>query len=101
ERWPERVALFVGYVEAAPVSCGRVLLNRDSHFAHLAGGATVPEHRHRGYYSELVATRAEAAKLSSAQFLSVTASPASEPVLSKLGFRTVTKVTLWQISETA
>jgi len=100
-RWPEHTALFVGYVEATPVSCGRVLLNPDSLFAHLAGGATVPEYRHRGYYSELVATRAEAARFSSARFLCVTASPASEPALSKLGFRTVTKLTCWQLSETA
>lgn len=81
--------------------CGRVLLNPESQFAHLAGGATVPEHRHRGYYSKLVATRLEAARLSSARFLSVTASPASEPALSKLGFRTVKKVTPWQVPETA
>jgi len=101
ERWPEHVALFVGYAEATPVSCGRVLLNPDSHFAHLAGGATVPEYRHRGYYSKLVAARVEAARLSSARFLSVTASLASEPALSKLGFHTVTKVTPWQLPATA
>jgi GNAT superfamily N-acetyltransferase len=101
KRWPDYLALFVGYVEATPVSCGRVLLNPDSHFAHLAGGATVPDHRRRGYYSKLVATRLEAARLGSARFSSVTASPASEPALSKLGFRTVTKVTPWQGPEAA
>ena len=100
-RWPDHMALFVGYAEATPASCGRVLLNPDSLFAHLVGGATVPEHRHRGYYSKLVAARVEVARLNSARFLSVTASPASEPVLSKLGFRTVTKVTHWQAPEGA
>ena len=97
ERWPEHVAMFVGYAEGMPASCGRVLLNPDSRFAYLAGGATVPEHRRKGFYSRLVATRAEAARSGCSSFLSVIASPASEPALSKLGFRTVTKVTPWQI----
>jgi hypothetical protein len=101
KRWPDRVAVFVGYAAETLVSCGRVLLNPDGRFAHLAGGATVPEHRHRGYYSRLVATRAEVARLSSASFLSVTASPASEPALSKLGFRTVTRMTPWELPESA
>lgn len=101
KRWPAHLALFVGYAAGAAVACGRVVLNPAAHFAHLAGGATIPEHRRRGYYSRLVATRAEAARFSSARFLTVTASPASEPILSKLGFRTVTTMTPWQIEKTA
>jgi hypothetical protein len=99
ERWPEHCALFVGYAGTMPVSCGRVLLNPGSPFAHLAGGATVPEQRGRGFYSSLVAVRAEAAKGCAARFLSVDASPQSEPALAKLGFRTVTAVTRWQLQE--
>jgi GNAT superfamily N-acetyltransferase len=99
ERWPEHSAVFVGYLGGVPVSCGRVLLNPGTQFAHLAGGATVPEQRGRGFYSRLVAVRAEAARGSGARFLSVDASGASEPVLAKLGFRTITAVTRWQLRE--
>jgi GNAT superfamily N-acetyltransferase len=100
ERWPEHSAVLLGYVQGLPVACGRVLLNPGSPFAHLAGGATVPEQRGRGFYSRLVAARAELARECSARFLSVDASPESEPVLTKLGFRRVTTVTRWQLRET-
>jgi hypothetical protein len=99
ERWPEHAALFVGYNRATPVSCGRVLLNPRAQFAHLAGGATVPEHRGRGFYTSLVGIRAQTAQQSGARFLSVHASPASEPALAKLGFRTITTLTSWQLSD--
>jgi GNAT superfamily N-acetyltransferase len=100
ERWPEHSGVFAGYVQGMPVACGRVLLNPGSPFAHLAGGATVPEQRGRGFYSRLVAVRAELARECSARFVSVDASPDSEPVLTKLGFRRVTTVTRWQLRET-
>jgi predicted acetyltransferase len=49
----------------------------------------VPGHRRRGLYTALLAARAQEARRRGARFLTVDASPMSQPILEKLGFRCI------------
>jgi GNAT superfamily N-acetyltransferase len=56
-------------------------------FASLWGGSTLRDYRHRGYYSVLLTVRAREARDRGFRFLQVDASPESQPILAKHGFR--------------
>jgi hypothetical protein len=56
-------------------------------FVTLSGGSTLKEYRHRGFYTALLAVRAREASQRGFRFLQVNASPDSQPILAKHGFR--------------
>lgn len=56
-------------------------------FATLSGGSTLKAYRHRGFYTTLLAARAREASQRGFRFLQVNASPESQPILAKHGFR--------------
>lgn len=87
---PDRLEVHIVYVDGSPVSAGRLLLDRPSAAAELAGGRTVPFHRRRGYFTSTVLSRIAAAIEAGARTLWVDALPTSAPVLTKLGFIPVT-----------
>jgi GNAT superfamily N-acetyltransferase len=62
-------------------------------FATLWGGGTLPGWRGRGSYRALVAERAARALARNIHYLQVDASPASRPILERLGFLAVTTTT--------
>jgi hypothetical protein len=77
------VSLEGGKVVAyARARCGRTTL-------HLAGGATLPDHRGRGAYSALVRSRWEAAVERGTPVLTAGAGEMSRPILESLGFSIV------------
>jgi GNAT superfamily N-acetyltransferase len=89
ELWREsdQQKIYVAYADGIPVSAARINFVPGSSFADLFGGSTLPEYRGRGFYHELVAVRAQAARQRGIRFLSVYASPMSRPILEKLGFK--------------
>lgn len=87
---PDSLQVHIVYVDGSPVSAGRLLLDRPSAAAELAGGRTVPAHRRRGHFTTTVLSRIAAAIEAGAETLWVDALPTSAPVLTKLGFTPVT-----------
>lgn len=81
----EHVA-FVAYAEGVPASIGRVYTHKESAFAGLYGGGTLPIFRGKGLYRQTVAARAQHAIACGAQYLLVDALPTSQPILERLGF---------------
>ena len=87
------LALFVAYLDGKPVSAGRLQLPEARSFASMWGGGTVPEQRGRGIYRALVARRAREARQRGYRYLTVDAADTSRPILERLGFVPLTKVT--------
>ena len=75
------------------VSAGWVHVQAGTDFAGFFGGGTLERWRRRGIYRALVRLRAELAAERGCRFLHVDASPASRPILERLGFRVVTTTT--------
>jgi GNAT superfamily N-acetyltransferase len=87
---PGYVSVWVAYVDGKPVCCGWLYYHPHSHFATLRGGSTLPAYRQRGLYTALLSIRVQEAIKRGYRFLTVDASPASRPILEKLGFQLLT-----------
>jgi GNAT superfamily N-acetyltransferase len=95
---PDRIQVYVAYVDRVPASVAWIRYHPGSQFASLWGGSTSPEYRGRGLYTALLAARAQEALARGCRFLTVDASPMSRPILEKLGFRllTITQPFMWR-----
>jgi GNAT superfamily N-acetyltransferase len=76
-----------------PVCSARIESCDGTDFAGLWGGGTLPQWRGRGIYRALVAYRARLAAARGYRYLQVDASPASRPILERLGFACVALTT--------
>jgi ribosomal protein S18 acetylase RimI-like enzyme len=85
-RQPGAVAAVVAVAGHTPVAAGRVEFHPGTDFASLWGGATLPAWRGRGAFRSLVAHRAAVASARGFRYLQVDATPASRPILQRLGF---------------
>lgn len=83
--------LYLAYLDGAPVARGSAVYSE--HGVTLFGGATLPEARGRGAYRALVAARWENAVAHGTPLLVTQASPMSHPILERLGFREVCRIT--------
>ncbi|OEJ93535.1 GNAT family N-acetyltransferase [Streptomyces thermolilacinus] len=90
---PGTVVAVVAVADGRPVSSARMELVPGTGFAGLWGGGTVPEWRGRGLYRSLVAHRARIAAARGCRWLQVDASDDSRPILSRLGFATLSTTT--------
>jgi hypothetical protein len=90
ESAPGGITVVVAEAGGEVVSAGWQRYVRGTRFATLWGGSTVPEWRVRGIYRALVAYRARAAAARGYELLQVNASPASRPILERLGFVAIT-----------
>jgi GNAT superfamily N-acetyltransferase len=86
---PERLSPYVIRLEGQVVAAAWTLYYPPSSFARLLGGSTLPEYRQRGLYTRLLAARAYEARRRGCRFLTVDASPMSQPILEKNGFQTL------------
>ena len=95
---PDRLAIYVAYVEGRPASTGWIRFHPGRVFADLWGGSTLPGDRGRGLYRALVAARADEARRRGGRYLTVDASDESRPILARLGFQAVDAITpyCWQ-----
>lgn len=83
---PDSLYLYGIYEENQLVSAAWIYFEKDSSFASLWGGSTLPEYRSKGFYTELLSIRAAKAIEKGCRFLTVDASPMSKPILEKHGF---------------
>ncbi len=84
------VSIHVAYVDGEPASCGRIHYGKTPGVAELTGGRTVTTQRRRGLFTALVGSRLREAASRGCTHVFVDALPTSEPILTKLGFRSVT-----------
>ena len=93
---PGLLRALVAYDAGRPVASGYIILDPRKTFAYLGGGAVVESQRSRGLYRALLAERARIAAAAGTANLVVEASPASAPILARLGFRTLTTLRHFQ-----
>ncbi len=86
-KYPDYLSIYAAYEGGRPVSAAWSNLHHGSVFASLWGGSTLPVYRARGFYTGLLAARAQEAWQRGYRFLYVDASPMSRPILEKHGFQ--------------
>ena len=86
---PEEVSVYAAYADGQPVTAAWIDFPAESSFSGLWGGATLPAYRKQGFYTALVAARAQEAIQRGRRFLTIDASPMSRAVLEKFGFRLI------------
>lgn len=89
----DAVEQVLAYVDGQPVAAAGVLLSGNG-VALLLGGATLSQARGRGAYRALVRARWELAQERGARAVAVHAGRMSQPILARLGFRTVGAIDL-------
>jgi GNAT superfamily N-acetyltransferase len=87
ENHPNNISVFAVWQEERVASAAWTHYLPGTSFATLWGGSTLKQYRNRGLYSALVAVRAREARERGYRFLQVDASPNSQPILAKYGFR--------------
>jgi GNAT superfamily N-acetyltransferase len=87
EHHPDHISVFAVWQDGRIVSAAWTHYLLSTSFATLWGGSTLKEYRKRGYYTALLAVRAREARERGFRFLQVDASPDSQPILAKHGFR--------------
>jgi GNAT superfamily N-acetyltransferase len=90
---PDGLAVVVAETEAGVVCAGWARFESGTEFATLWGGSTLPAWRKRGVYRSVVARRARLASQRGCRYIEVDASPASRPILERLGFVAVVTTT--------
>ncbi|MEJ2266270.1 MAG: GNAT family N-acetyltransferase [Anaerolineales bacterium] len=87
--YPERMSVYLAYIDEQPVSTAWIYFPEHSRFASLWGGSTLSAFRGQGLYTALLAMRAQEAKARQVSYLTVDASPMSRPTLEKFGFEMI------------
>lgn len=88
---PQLVSIYAAYAGDKPVCSAWLYYDERSPFASLWGGSTLLDYRGQGYYTALVSTRVQEAICRGARYLTVDASPMSQPILERFGFRLITR----------
>jgi GNAT superfamily N-acetyltransferase len=83
---PDSLTIVLAMAGDRPVCGARTEFHPGTGFASLWGGGTVPDWRGRGVYRATVAQRAREGRDRGYRYLRVDAMPASEPILTRLGF---------------
>jgi hypothetical protein len=89
---PGYLSIYVAYVDDQPASCGWIYFHPHSQFADIWAGSTIPAYRERGLYTAILKTRVQEAILRGYRFLTIYASPMSEPIVAKHGFQLLTQL---------
>jgi GNAT superfamily N-acetyltransferase len=93
EHAPEYLSVYVAYIDNAPAACGWIRFPQESAFASLWGGATLPNLRNRGFYTQLLAARIQEARERGWRYVTIDAGAMSRPIVEKRGFRLLTYAT--------
>ncbi len=101
EETPDEIRAYLAYVDGEAAATAWIYFHAGSQFASLWGGSTLARFRKQGLYSALLAVRAREARARGARFLTVDASPMSEPILAKHGFITIANAWgyMWEPSQ--
>lgn len=89
---PESLSVFVGRAGARPVCSSWLRIEEGTSFASLWGGSVLADWRGRGLYRAMVDTRAREARQREVPYLFVEAGDMSRPILERLGFQVLSKV---------
>jgi GNAT superfamily N-acetyltransferase len=96
EHHPADLSVYAVWQDGRVVSAAWTHFLSSTSFATLSGGSTLKAYRHRGFYTDLLAVRAREARQRGFRFLQVNASPDSQPILAKHGFRCLAVSTAYQ-----
>jgi ribosomal protein S18 acetylase RimI-like enzyme len=86
------------YVDGQATGSSRLEMIAGSRFGGLFGGAVSPHFQGRGLYRAMVAARAAEARARGAEYLSTGARETSRPILERLGFTPLTRITRWVLA---
>jgi GNAT superfamily N-acetyltransferase len=91
----EHISFYAGYADERPICSAWIRFSERGpsargSFASLWGGSTLPAYRKHGFYTALVATRAQEAIRRGYRFLTIDASPMSRPIVARHGFQLLT-----------
>lgn len=86
------------YVDGEAAGSSRLEMAAGYRFGGLFGGAVSPRFRGRGLYRAMVAARAAEARARGAEYLSTGAQETSRPILERLGFTPLTRITRWVLA---
>lgn len=102
QRYPKNLSIYIAYANGIPVSAAWLRLPLKGQFGSLWGGATLPTHRNRGFYTSLLAVRVQEAIRNKIRFLTIDASPMSKPIVAKFGFQLLTQTypCEWKVKNT-
>jgi hypothetical protein len=87
---PGYLSIYIAYHQGQSACAGWTYFHENNPFASLWGGSTLPESRHQGLYTALLAARLQEAQRRGVRYLTVDASPMSQPILAKHGFQVLT-----------
>lgn len=87
---PSFSSIYMAYVDDQPACAGWIQFTRNSQFASLWGGTTLPQFREQGLYKAVMATRVQEAIRRGYSFLTIDASRMSRPIAEKYGFELLT-----------
>ena len=87
---PGHLSVYVAYRQGQPACTGWTYFHANNPFASLWGGSTLEAFRHQGIYTAILAARVQEARRRGVHYLTVDASPMSQPILAQHGFRTLT-----------
>lgn len=90
---PGYVKVYVAYSAGQAACTGWIIFNPNSQIASLWGGSTIPELRGQGLYSAVLAMRVQEAHRRNYRYLTMDASPMSQPILEHHGFEVLTYAT--------
>ena len=96
EHNPDNISVFAVWQDDRVVSAAWTHYLLSTSFASLWGGSTLKQYRKRGYYTALLAVRAREARQRGFRFLQVDASPDSQPILARHGFRCLAYSTAYE-----
>jgi hypothetical protein len=83
---PGYLSVYMAYVNGEPACTGWTYFYEHSLFAGLWGGSTIAAYRAQGLYSAILGVRVQEAVQRGYRFLTIDASPMSQPIVSKRGF---------------
>ena len=89
---PGYLNICAAYIGDQPVSTGWIYFYPHSQFAGLWGGSTLKGYRKKGLYTAMLTIRVQAAIQRGYRFLTIDASPMSQSITSRHGFRQITTV---------
>lgn len=87
---PGYLSLYVAYAQGNPACAGWTYFYKNSHFAGIFGGSTLPAYRKQGLYTAVLATRVQEAIQRGYRFMVIEASSMSRPIVSRHGFTVLT-----------
>jgi predicted GNAT superfamily acetyltransferase len=81
------LSIYLAYADGIPASTAWIRFQEGSQFAALWGGSSLPAHRQRGLYTALLSVRVREARRRNVRYLTIDASPMSQPIVTKYGFQ--------------